>query len=116
MTTGAEFQNVEANSTASIANGLAITGAIDLGGSRLGQIGIPANFTGTAIGFQTSADAGTNYQTARDISGAISITVAASTNIQIPPTMLPCARFLKITTAVNQTNGPVSFSIASRPL
>lgn len=93
--------------TATIANGASLSGAVNLEGSRLLGIAMPAAWTAANLTIKTSVD-GTTYQDAYDADGAeITIVVGgASRNIHFSD-QLHGVRWLKLrsgttSSAVNQ--------------
>lgn len=81
--------------TATIAISTTTSGAVDLAGTDLIAILLPAAMTGTSIKFQASVD-GTNFYDIYDGAGALaSITTAADHYVQVPASVAP-ARWLKL--------------------
>jgi hypothetical protein len=57
---------------------------------------MPASFTGTQLTFQTSHD-GITYQNLYDDAGSeIAVTVAASTNVALPASVMAAWRYVKL--------------------
>lgn len=92
---------------ASIANGASLSTAIDLEGSSVIAIQMPAAWDAANLTFQGSHD-GTTYADLYDSSGEFAVTAAASRFIVVDPIKLLSARFLKVRSGttgvpVNQT-------------
>lgn len=74
---------------------------------------IPSTFDGTVITFQSSAD-GTTYQALSDSAGAaVSMTVAASKNYDLPSALAPWP-YWKIVCSTAQTTTDTVFQVCSR--
>ncbi len=88
-----------------ILNGQTVSEAVDLEGFQLVGIWIPSNFQGTTLAFQTAETKDGTFQSVRDSTGAISLTVAAGT-VQVLPTTttLPFLRFLKLVASAQNAN------------
>lgn len=89
-----------------IANGSSLGDGIDLGGSSVIGIQMPASWTAANLTFQASHD-GVTYADLYDSAGEFTVTAAASRFIVIDPTTLLGARYLKVRSgtagaAVNQ--------------
>lgn len=70
--------------TATIANGAALSGAINLGNSRLVAIQMPAAWTAANLTFQAAESAGGTFQDVYDSGGTeVSVTAAASRFISL---------------------------------
>jgi hypothetical protein len=79
-----------------IPNSGTISAAVDLVGTGLVAIQLPAAMTGTAISFQGSAD-GTTFGAIHDGAGAaVSITIAANLVVVVPSSITNGSRWLKL--------------------
>jgi hypothetical protein len=92
--------------TATIANGAALSGAVDLGSSRLHRIVMPAGWTSAALTFQGSYD-GTNFNDLYDgAAGEYSISssiAGASRSIVVDPKIFYGVRHLKVRSGTSGT-------------
>ena len=96
--------------TATIANGEALSGEIDLGGYQIGAIQMPAAWTAANITFTAATATGGTFQSLYDDSGLeVTVTAAAAECIALSSNALNLAplRFIKIrsgtaATPVNQ--------------
>jgi hypothetical protein len=80
--------------TATIANGATTSSAISVRSYSLFQLLLPAAFTGTTITFTTSGDYAGTYQALYDNTGtAVSLTVAAGRNLDLPSALASSAFF-----------------------
>ena len=92
-----EYQSVIMNVTATIAASGTTSAAVDIGGTTLLGIQLPAAFTGTAISFQAATSLGGVYQTVIDGSGTtLSKTVAQGRYLILDPSEFAGFQFLKI--------------------
>lgn len=93
--------------TATIANGASLSGAIDLSTGKLARIAMPASWTAANLTFQASYD-GATYNDLYDQNGTeYTVTAAASRSILVPFADFIGIRYLKIRSgtsgaAVNQ--------------
>lgn len=107
------------DATATIANGASLSGAIDLGSTRLAGIQMPAAWTAAALTFQASFD-GVTYADVYSTGGTeLSYTVAASRFIPLSITDWGGVRYLKVRsgttgTPVNQ-GGARTIQLTLRP-
>lgn len=77
-----------------------LSDAVDLWGFSLVGIELPAAVNFASLTLQVSSD-GTTYKTLTDMAGAdITVTVAASKVVAIPPSTIPYARYLKVTSDI----------------
>ncbi len=82
--------------TATIANGQQLSDAVDLQGSRLMAVLLPASLTGTALTFEVSHD-GTNFAPLYKTDGdAVSYTVATSRYVLVEYEHFAAFRFVKV--------------------
>lgn len=71
--------------TATIANGASLSSAVDIDGSALVGIVVPATFTGTSLTFQMSHD-DTTYSNLYDETGTeVTVTISTSRYIRLNP-------------------------------
>jgi hypothetical protein len=84
--------------TATIANGASLSGAVDLGGATMVAIQMPANWTAANLTFQLSADGVTYAELQDELGNTFTVTAAASLAIAsaaLAATFLG-ARYLKV--------------------
>ena|SRR5882724_101871 len=82
--------------TITIASGQTVSNAIDLGEMCLCGIQTPSALTSTAFTFQGSSDNSTFCAMTTQDGTAISVTVAASKLIMLPPANFAGVRYLKV--------------------
>ena len=98
MPSPSDFLVLTCQSAATIASGQTASSAVDLAGTALVGISLPAAFTGTALTFSAALTVDGTYQSVRDGAGnAISKTVAQGQYIPIDPALFHGVRFLKVT-------------------
>lgn len=106
--------------TATIASGGSLSGAIDLGNNVLCAIIMPSSWNTANITMQASAD-GTNYFNVYDKDGTeYTIVAAASRYIVVPVTQVAPIRYIKLRsgtsgTAVTQSNSR-AITVVMRPV
>ncbi len=118
MPSSEQYQpNDSYNKTATVANGATTSEAIDLSGTDLAGIFIPAEFDGTTLGFSASTAIDGTYVTVQDGEGStLSITCTASRFVPIKNLALIAGlRFIKLVCGTSQT-GDTVFTLALRPL
>lgn len=87
---------INRDATVTIANGASLSGAVMLGAGVPLAVQMPAAFTGTQLTFQTSHD-GSTYQNLYDDAGnEIAVTVAASSNVALPASVMAAWRYVKL--------------------
>lgn len=105
-----------ADLTATIASGQTTSPEVDLGGSTLVGLFMPAAFTGTAITFTTAATTGGTFVAVYDSSGnAISATVSTSRYVALSPTTFAGLRFIKLVSGSSE-GGNRTITLATRPV
>lgn len=109
-----QFQNRVDYIEADIQSGTTTSQTLDLCGSSLVGIYMPAAFTGTAITFQVSVD-GTNFQPMYQGSTQYSISVSAGRYQQIPGSDFAGIRYLQVVSGSSET-GLRKLMLAVRPL
>jgi hypothetical protein len=83
--------------TITVATSTTISGEVDLGGTEIVGLQMPATFTGTAITFQVATVSGGTYQAMIDGAGnTVTKTVANGKYVGIDPTLFRGVRFLKL--------------------
>ncbi|MDR3424004.1 MAG: hypothetical protein P4M13_02850 [Alphaproteobacteria bacterium] len=89
---------------ATIANGTALSGAIDLGGLRLFGVAIPSAWTTAVLSFQMSPDGGTTWYELLDQTGA-AITAAATASgcLMLDPKLFAPLQLIKIRSGLSST-------------
>lgn len=80
-----------------IANSTTVSAAVDLAGTTLHGLILPAALTGVAMTFQMSDTLAGTYVAVQNLSGAShSVTVAASKFVPVDPNIFAGIRFLKL--------------------
>ena len=103
MPTVSDFQSVITTLTASISASGTTTPAMDLGGTTLLGIQLPAAFTGTSISFQAATALGGTYQVVIDGSGSVvSKTVAQGKHLMLDPSEFAGLQFIKIVSSATE--------------
>jgi hypothetical protein len=103
MPTVSDFQSVINSISASIPSSGTTTPAIDLGGTSLVGIQLPAAFTGTSISFTVATTLSGTYQGVIDGSGtALSKTIAAGKYLMLDPSEFAGIQFLKIVSSATE--------------
>lgn len=116
MTSVAEFSPFLAVTTATIANGQTTSSAIDLSGTTLVGIQLPASFTGTSLTFQAATTAGGTYQTVIDGSGTtISRAISQGRYLTLNPIDFAGIQFLKVVSSASE-GGQRNLELISRPV
>lgn len=118
--TSNQFQDVVcADLTATVANGATTSGEVDLQGTQLVGIFVPAEFDGTTITITASPTSGGTFVTVQDGDGsssAFTITTTASRYVPIDNlAMVAGLRFVKLVCGTAQT-GATTFTLATRPV
>lgn len=104
------------DASTTIASSATTSGEIDLSGTTLCGIYIPAAFTGTSISFQAASESGGTFVAVKDGAGnSVSKTVAASQFIKIDPTDFVGVRFLKIVSGSTEA-AERTLVLAARPI
>ena len=99
MSLATSFSDTRAQSTATItvASNATTSAEVDLGGTEIVGLQLPAAFTGTTLKFMVSTVSGGTYQTLTDGAGAdVSKTVAQGKYVGIDPTLFRGIRFVKL--------------------
>lgn len=110
-----QFPLLLCKNTVTIANGAQLSGAIDLQGTTLVAIGLPASFTGTAMTFETCYEIEGTYRPLRNSTEEISITVAQNTIINLAPSDFVGARCIKLKSG-SAEGGARTVEVYSRPV
>ena len=86
-----------------IANGQTTSGAVDLAGTSLVGIQMPATFSGATITFQVATSLGGTYQTMIDGSGTtVTRTVSQGKYVMLSPADFAGIQFLKIVSSASE--------------
>lgn len=104
-----------ANPTAAIANGQTSSGAVDLGGTTLCGIHMPAAFTGASITIQAAPTLGGTYQTVQKNNVDIVISVTQGKYVSLTPSDWAGLQFIKIVSASSEGAGR-TLTLATRPV
>lgn len=112
-----QFQPVvTTNLTATLTDGNTESDAIDLSGTTLTALEIPASFEGAALTLQAaSSEAGTYYEVCNSNGTPVTITAAASRIITLDPAQMAGLRYIKLVADTAQT-GDVSLTLMTRPV
>lgn len=108
MPTAHQFQSSLVSTGATIANGTSLSATVDIGGTTLAGIVMPAAWDAANLTFQASHD-GTSFNNLYDaLGGEKTVTAAASRFIALDPADFAGVRYLKLRsgtsgTPVNQT-------------
>lgn len=85
------------NTTASIASGQSLSGAVNLEGLRLFGLVMPAAWTAANVTFQVSSDNGVSWQNMYDASGnEMSVTVGVSRFVALDPALFAAVSMIKV--------------------
>lgn len=104
------------NLNATIATGETVSDAIDLQGTFLVGLIIPANFDGTQLKFKGSRD-GENFYTLNNTAGNDLIaTVVAGQATSIAPQDFAMWRFIQLVSVTTQTTTDTIIGLVTRPL
>lgn len=98
-----------------IASGQTSSGAVDLQGTTLVGIQLPATFTGTALTFTAATAIGGTYQAVYSSGSAYSVTVAQGKFIALDPSVFAGIRFIKIVSGSSE-GGARTLELATRPV
>lgn len=99
--------------SATIANGAALSPAVNLGGLRLFGLSMPSVWTTASITFQASQDNGVTWQNMYDTNGSeLTVSAAASRYIALDPVQFAAVPMIKVrsgtaATPVNQAQDSV---------
>lgn len=111
-----DFQSVNTTLVSSIAVSTTTSGAIDLGGTTLLGVQLPAAFTGTSISFQAATSFGGTYQTVIDGSGStLSKTVSQGKYLLLDPSEFAGLQFIKIVSSATEA-AQRDLTLVSRPV
>jgi hypothetical protein len=104
---------------AAIADGAALSAAVDLGTATLAAVVIPEDWEAAGLTFQASHD-GVAWVDLIDADGEVAFTVAADQMIALDPAVFYGLRHLKLrsgtaATPVNQTTGPLALALITVP-
>jgi hypothetical protein len=89
---------------ATIANGQALSGALNLGGLRLFGIVMPAAWTAANLTFQMSYDGGTTWVDVYDTTGSeVTTTAAVSRYLAVDPALFASLALIKIRSGTTGT-------------
>lgn len=100
MPAPSDYQTAISTVTATIASSATTSAAVDLGGTTLVGIQLPAAFTGTSLSFQAATSLAGTYQAVIDASGAtLSKTVAQGKFLTLDPAEFAGIQFIKIVSA-----------------
>lgn len=95
--TATSFTDTRVQITATIASGQTTSAEVDLGGTNIVGLQMPASFTSTSLKFLVSTASGGTYQNLADGAGSdVSKTVAGGKYIGIDPTLFRGVRYVKL--------------------
>ena len=115
MPTHTDYQPVVATLDTTIANGAAASAAIDLAGTTLCGIHLPAAFTGASLSFTAAPTLGGTYQTLQRNGADLSVTVAQGKYISLTAGDFIGVQFLKIVSGSNEA-ATRTLTLAVRPV
>jgi len=115
MTNHYSYQPVIYSVDAIIANGQAISSPVDVAGTTLAGIYMPAAFTGTSLTFQASKTIDGTYQTIFRLGADFSVAVAPGKFVALNPSDFAGAQFIKIVSSANEAASR-TLSLAVRPV
>lgn len=102
--------------TAAIALSGTTSEAVDLSGTTLCGIHMPAAFTGTALTFLAASAADGTYQAVKDSAGdPVSVTVAQGTYVQLDPAVFAGIQYLKVVSGSTEAAAR-TLTLAARPV
>lgn len=104
-----------ADLAATIANGATTSGAVDLTGTTLVGLHMPAAFTATAVTFTVAESAGGTYRTLYSAGADVTITVAAAKYVALDPSVFAGARFIRIVSGAAE-GAARTIILATRPV
>lgn len=97
VTPASQIIDLRCQTAVTITSGTTTSPEIDLGGTVLVGLQLPATMTGTAMTFTAALVSGGTYQAVQDGTGsAISKTISGGKYIGIDPTLFRGARFIKL--------------------
>lgn len=110
------FTDNRVQTTTNILASSTTSSEIDLGGTYLVGIQLPASFTGTSLTFTVATASGGTFQTMKDGAGnSVSKTVAQGQYIGIDPTLFRGVRFFKVVSGSTETSDR-SLTVISAPV
>jgi hypothetical protein len=98
-----------------IANGQATSGTIDLSGTTLAGIHLPASFTGSSLSFLAARTFDGTYQGVYRQGADVSVTVAAGKYIPLNPADFAGLQFIKIVSGSTEVAAR-TLTLAVRPI
>jgi hypothetical protein len=97
MTSLREYPSSLTITTATIASGQTTSAAVDLSGTTLVGLQMPASFTGTSVTFQVATSAAGTYQSMTSSTGsALTFTVAGGKYVAANPTDFAGVQYFKL--------------------
>lgn len=115
MTTQFSYQPLVYAVDTVIANGQTISGAIDLSGTTLAGIHLPAAFTGTSLSFLAARTFDGTYQGVYRQGADLSVTVAAGKYVPLNPSDFAGLQFIKIVSGSTEAAAR-TLTLAVRPV
>ena len=110
-----EFPSRDRSVALTIANGQTASSGLDLGGTRLAAIVVPAAFDGTSLSLQSCTTIGGTYSTIRDKAGTVlSYSVTAGDISKVDPLDALGLRFIRLVAGTAQV-GDSNFTLLTTP-
>lgn len=101
--------------TATIASSDTVSGEVNVYGTTLCGLHLPASFTGTALTFQAAVASGGTYQEVYKDGAALSVTVAQAKYIALNPADFAGIQYLKIVSGSAEAAERI-ITLATRPV
>ena len=115
MPSTTDYQPLIANPDVAIASGQTASAAINLAGTQLCGIHMPAAFTGASVTFQAATTLGGTYQTVQKNGADLTVTVTQGKYVSLTPADLAGVQFLKIVSASAEGSSR-TLTLATRPV
>lgn len=116
MPSTTDYPTALSTTTATIASSTTTSSAIDLGGTTLAGIQLPASFTGTSITFQAATTLGGTYQTVITSGGStVSVAVTAGRFVTLSPSDFAGIQFLKLVSSASEA-ATRTIELVTRPV
>lgn len=116
MTAASEFPSYQSIVSAVISSGQNASAAVDLVGTTLVGIQLPATFTGTSLTFQMATSAGGTYQTMIDGSGTtLTKTIVQGRYLLLDPAEFAGVQFLKVLSGATE-GAARTLELVTRPV
>ena len=108
--------SVQTDKVATITSGTTVSAAIDLGGTQLCGLYMPAAFTGTTIKIQTAPSLAGTYTPVQSAGADYALTVGANKYVPVENlAILAGVRFIKLQSSASEA-ADRTITLASRPV